>query len=605
MDPSPFLMKNLQAMVAGESLTARWLSQAVDDPMRHLNRLVRNPAGLLDYRLDSGKTLFGAAPPQAFYNKWDGGGEDAASGATVIVGANLGYGVNQVLQATPNSHKVLVLEPDPEMLLTCLGQTDYTPFFAINKLIFLPPQRDILEQAIRQADVQFLFGKIFLRLDGPSQQLGPQYAKWGRICKECLENFSIEMATLRRKQDTMVGNELHNFQRAVQEGSLMSLEGKAKGVSAVILGAGPSLEDFAEDIAEDPGHTLLTTALQTLPALHRHGITPHFCMAIDYSPSMRRVFDRLDREWAANIPLLYSSKLDPEVLAAYPGPTIPFWTMGGVATFVFQGKEYILDAGGNVSVALFRFLSWCGVERIVLAGQDFAWRGDASHATGHHAGKRRARQPMQLKDLNGNTIHSSLSYVSALRDMERDIKTLPVQVANLYGGGAVVGGTENLSLNEARMQGWLASEPGSLDGFLQELEGARQSRPKVVFEPRAPMWSSSIRNMRKHCDKLFKKPGKNSPEIGKALEQVHLFLRQDPLYLPYLYNEIMDVAGLLYRDKAYTARDNTELKRVLRKVLDKVREMDRLLAPDENDRARAAAVRAADEAVAAMARSAA
>jgi hypothetical protein len=58
---------------------------------------------------------------------------------------------------------------------------------------------------------------------------------------------------------------------------------------------------------------------------------------------------------------------------------------------------------------------------------------------------------------------------------------------------------------------------------------------------------------------------------------VHIFLRQNPLYLPYLYNEIMDVAGLAQTRTRYVFKDQSEFKGIMKRVMQKTREMDRVL----------------------------
>jgi hypothetical protein len=225
------------------------------------------------------------------------------------------------------------------------------------------------------------------------------------------------------------------------------------------------------------------------------------------------------------------------------------------------------------------------VRRILLVGQDFAWKTGATHVAGHHAERTGHRPPshrtLERRNLDGETIYSTLSYTTAVTDMEKDIRTRAkagLEICNLYGGGLPIRGAREVTEHEARMEGMLVSTPGSREGFLWALEHARQPRPAPCFEPRAGRWGSSLRSVTKRLEKLFKKPAQNDRAIWKSLEEVHAFLRQDPLYLPYLYKEVMEVAGLVFRAEAYEPRDLVRFKQVVKRVNAKVRRMDAVLA---------------------------
>ena len=121
-----------------------------------------------------------------------------------------------------------------------LNARDYSRVFENHRLFLLPPDLKYLRQIVfRQLGLQHEFGSIFLRADIPSQQLGGEYAVWVQHCSEVLSDFRVEMNTLRTSQDTMIKNELNNFTRAMKDGSISRLENQAKGLCAVILGAGP------------------------------------------------------------------------------------------------------------------------------------------------------------------------------------------------------------------------------------------------------------------------------------------------------------------------------------------------------------------------------
>lgn len=585
MTKLPHLQTNLDTMRRLGQPAYKWLTGTGVDPADVEPRIGPNAGGLLDWKTEEDNFLFASMPPGMLYQDWISADRPATS-ATVIVGANLGYGINHVLTNTPQSHKVLVLEPDPVVLTACLGQTDYTPVFENRKLLFLPPDTDYLQAVVQNLDLQFVYGNVFLRGDLPSMQLGPLYAQWQQHCRARLESFSVELVTLRRRQEIMVGNELKNFRGAMATGSLTPMKDKAKGLSAVILGAGPSLADFAPTLAKQPGNAVYATSLQTMPALKRHGLTPDFCLAIDFNTSMLNVYKQLDMEWAKNIPFIYSTKVDPRVVNLYPGPTIPLWTLGGMATYVLQNNELVLDAGGNVSLTLIRFLRWCGAGSITLVGQDFSWRGESTHTMGHHQDQAKTvfdpGKHQKLKNRFGEEIITANQYLASMRELEDDLRRTPFPVYNLYGGGIDIKGTKPVDIEEARLAGCFSSAPGTVSSYMERLRSCRGFERTFNFQPMSPHWTSNLHRAERKLEKLFKKCSKNQQEIHRIMEQVMIFIKQDPLYLPYLFNETLDLAGLTKAKFRYEPADFGAYRRIIRSVLKKVREVDRALAGDGN-----------------------
>ncbi len=583
MKAHPFLKANLEALQRLNAPIFQWLTTQNPDVSGFDGNIITNKHGLLDWSLPNGQGLFDSISQQVAYRDWIPKDKTDTS-ATVIVGSNLGYGVNHVLANTPHSHQVLVLEPRPEILLACLSQTDYRDFFETGKLFFVPPDREFLGGMGWQLALQYVFGNIFLRSDMPCRQLGPEYAAWTGHIKEALEDFSCGITTLRRAQDIMVKNELKNFSRAMRDGNLLALKNQGQGLSAVVLGAGPSLADFAPLLAEKPGGALYTCGLQTLPALQEHGLKPHLCMAVDYTTALKKVFDRLDMERARDIPLIYSLTLDPEVLNAYPGPTIPVWTLGGLSSNMPQDREFVLATRGNVGVALTRFLAWCGVDQIILAGQDFAWQGEKTHVSGHLSDENsfcfNPERHIKMKNKDGETIYSDLAYVTPLRGLESDLKQLNIPVFNLYGGGAVIEGSIEVTWEQVLSEGLVNSTPGSLEHFLKAMNQCRAPRPWPVFEARSIQWAGSLYSVEKRLKKLFKKASECQEEIHKIFNQILLFLRQDPLYQPYLFKEILGMAGLVHARPSYGFEELAECRKIVKRVLEKVRAMDQHLIYD-------------------------
>jgi len=127
-------------------------------------------------------------------------------------------------------------------------------------------------------------------------------------------------------------------------------------------------------------------------------------------------------------------------------------------------------------------------------------------------------------------------------------------------------------------QGCLSSAPGSRERFLDRLAKARTPSQDIRFEPRSHIWTSSLRSVERRLGKLFKHNQANQVDIHNTLEQALFFVRQDPLYLPYLFNETLDLAGLAKTRHSYEPRDMMEFKRIGKNILAKVREVDRCVA---------------------------
>lgn len=573
-----YLDTNIAALKQANSPVLPWLLEDGDAYLALAGKVGPNRHGVVDLPNGAGGTLFDALSPAACYGALDLG-DTPHKNASILVGTNIGYGLLAILQSAPTTHPVLVMEPRREVLGACLALTDYSQVIASGQVTFLPPDEKLISHHLGQLSLQFTHGAVKMHSDFPSRQLGPEYARWTGITKRMLEGITVELNTLRRRQEDMVGNELHNFTRSFHDGTLRSLEGKGNGVTALMVGAGPSLNDVGPRLAAMETDALIVTSMQTLPALQAAGITPHLCMAIDYSGGMLKVFNKLDMDWAANIPLIYSTKVRPDVVERYPGPTLPLWTVGGLATFVLNKTEPVFDAGGNVNVALLRFLSWCGVKDFVLAGQDYAWSAERSHAAGHHAARpTRVFDPkrhIKEKDADGNTIYSTMSYLTSKRDMERDIARLGLNVANIYGGGLPIAGTRRVTVDEAATL--LTDLPTTHGRISACIAAARGSLPRPVFERRFETWRTSLKAATKRLEKLYKKPTRNKSAILEQLQSLVYFLRQDPLYLPYLYNEVMDMAGMARFTQHPVPADMRRFKDITGRVLDKVALMDSIL----------------------------
>jgi len=556
MQASAILADNLSALAAHCPPAAAWLAASGVGRETVLSRLFVNRRGEPDMRLAGGPGLIESAPPaDTLYHGWRPG-PAAHLEAALVLGVNLGLGLRRLLAATPPIHDILALEPDAGMLLACLAGLECREHIESGRLVFVPPERGALEAALARLDVPLAHGGIRLLADPVSLALGPDYAAWADVARGLLDNCREDMDVTRRFQDTMAGNELENYAEAMERGSLRGLAGAARGAAALVLGAGPSLAATGPLLAGETGRAITAAALQTMPVLERLGLTPDFCLAFDFRKEMLRLYDGIrDESWLARTPLIYSTKCDPEVVRRYPGPKLPLWTTGVLAAGLAPDEELVLDAGGNVGVAMVRFLIRCGVEDIVLAGQDFAWSGRCSHAPGHHAHAHvRAFNPARhtaFANLHGQTIHSNRAYLAAKRNLEKDARDSGIPMFNLYGGGARIEGCPEIDMRQCRSRGLLRSRPGAKERFAAALAAACRPgsasghgpRPSPGFEGA----SATLQRVAALLAGLLENgggDGDRDSRIGGLIDEALDGLREPSPFAPLLYNQVLDLAAL-------------------------------------------------------------
>ncbi|MBW2130436.1 MAG: motility associated factor glycosyltransferase family protein [Deltaproteobacteria bacterium] len=572
-----FLGKNLEALKRFNPHVREWLDKNSEKAVEVRAKISKNKNGITDISVGPGFLMENFSLNS--YQIWL---RDRDVKVYIVIGTNLGYGLNLILEKADPSTKVLVLEPSAEILFACLGLTDYSPFIKQNRLAFLHPDINFLNKFLSQLELYIFHSKIKILVDIPSSTIGPEYEHWGKRIKEILADMKLNVTTTKKIQEEVVKNEMENFSSAFSDGSLLPLKCDSMDLQAIILGAGPSLEHYIGLLKEFEDSALFLTSFQTLPALEGFGFTPSLSMLIDYSKNLIDIYKRVDSERLKNIPLIYSVKASPGVVRRYPGPRFPIWTIGGLGTYIKDHLDIVIDSGGNVCVALIRLFKLFGIKKFFLVGQDFAWVDSKTHVSGHHANKLQFRYDpkihARLKNRRGETIYSTASHLSAARKIEQEIKNSDIKVYNLYGGGVNIVGTIEITWDEIKDELSNNTQKSKLTSFLKELALCRKPRPIPALPLQFKAWNSSLNHVQKRLEKLFKKPSKNALEINATFREIYLFLNQHPLYQPYISNDIAEMAKMAFIKSNYSPADFVYTKKIIKNIKRKTREMDTALS---------------------------
>jgi len=567
------LNNNLNTLKYVSPFTWKWLNRNKEKIETAKKNTVWNKHGLWDFKYNN-KLLMENYPLNHYFT-WV---REENIGVYIIIGSNVGYGITLLLKKAAPLSKIIVIEPNPTLLFACLGVVDYTPFIKQKRLMFLPPELELIRNFFDTLDIYIRHSKIKLLVDIPSCQIDNTYTLLGNKIKGIIENIKVSLTTAIKYQEEFVKNEIKNFYTSFSDGTLINLKKDNRKLYAFILGAGPSLKKFIPHLHKFKDKALFCTAFQTLPALYNLKFSPHLSMVIDFSKSLINVYNRLDNNFLKKIPLIYSPKVNPEVIKKYPGKRISIWTIGGIGTYIKKNLDIVIDSGGNVSIALIRLLSILGIKNFILVGQDFAWKGNKTHTEGHHASdvffKFDEKKHIKLKNKYGETIYSAISYISAVRELEYDIKNQNIKVYNLYDGGIEIEGSKEINLddlNELISQNYSSK---ALKTLLNEIKSNNTKRYVIPILPlESKEWISSLNSVEKRLNKLFKKPGQNRVKINSVYRELCIFLGQHPLYQPYIYNEILTISKYAFIKGKYEPIDLVETKKILKHIKYKIKEM--------------------------------
>ena len=261
---------------------------------------------------------------------------------------------------------------------------------------------------------------------------------------------------------------IRNLPALVRQGrSLLPLKDALRGRSAVVVGAGPSLDETIPLLRAVADHVTIIVAFKALRAVVAGGVSPDFVVCLDPKQKVRHL-EGVDLSKVGCF--VIEAACEDEMLSAAAGsPLVPFVASDLTAELVRELKMIeapLVGTAGSAVHAAIQLGLILGCEHIYLAGTDFGFPEDRLYATGAGTGDRFAvsadgksysRQPLdshfraggliQVDANDGSVIGASLEMIKFREWVERVIAlqagaSTPVQFYNLARQGAVIAGAE-------------------------------------------------------------------------------------------------------------------------------------------------------------------
>jgi hypothetical protein len=282
--------------------------------------------------------------------------------------------------------------------------------------------------------------------------------------RELLRLQACDMSTRLRFGKEWQNQMLRNVPSILRQPGVKSLFGKFEGIPALVLGAGPSLDDVIPYLNEVRGRFLVISVGRALTRLVKVAkFKPHLAVTGDGQELVKQHF----KFKPPGLPVVASCFTHPEVVKGLDriffmemdAMGLPEWLCGKI------GPRGSVEAGGNVSTAAMSLAVEMGCNPIVAAGVDFSYaEGGKTHAVGKLGeAVSKPLPPGPLYDVPGNyretvkTNRQMMHYIDFTKDM----------IAHCPGKTFI-----NVNTDGARIEGMRLARPEELASFSVEPFGA-------------------------------------------------------------------------------------------------------------------------------------
>lgn len=264
----------------------------------------------------------------------------------------------------------------------------------------------------------------------------------------------VELNTLIHKAADMDRNGILNIPSIVESLGVNDFRGALKGLPAVVIGAGPSLNEAIPCLRRIQDHVVVVACGKAMPILVKEGIAPDFVVSLDMSHLSAPCFEGYD------MPGHTALVFDPDgwhgIPSAHKGKKVTYDVGTAINNWMrtFLHGRGRLEKGLSVAHSEFFFARACGCSPVILCGVDLSFPGENTHAQGATmtwGGKtENLGKWIQVPAAGGGRVRTLTSFKAFITSFEtaiaNSVETKAVQTSL---SGAYIRGCEHMSLEDA------------------------------------------------------------------------------------------------------------------------------------------------------------
>jgi hypothetical protein len=317
--------------------------------------------------------------PQAEAEKWTKG---ERAKIHIHFGFGLGYGVSAD-DPLPEG-LILVYEPFPLLFWSCLHQCDLQTIYGGKKIFVRFDLRDIAQLLMQ---LPFKDDRIAVRSNLFHGKVAQnQWLNLQQTLKDVVIRRAAARETLRQSTAAFTEAVLSAAPHFLSTPSISSLRYRYKGVPAVVVAAGPSLDKSLAYLKTIEKKVVIIAISRAAKPLERFGIKPDFLLHNESQDYGHLIQDCSNLEHST---LILDSQAHPDVVrfpsrSKFVYHSAVNFAVPWLAKILPNYAPVALETAGSVANEAFSFARYLGCTTIYLMGQDLALTRGAYYAEAEH-----------------------------------------------------------------------------------------------------------------------------------------------------------------------------------------------------------------------------
>ena len=435
---------------------------------------------------------------------------ESACGLVVLFGMGLGHVLRELLRQRSEMRYLAVFELEPRLFVQALRLTDLTSVLSDPRLLLAVSPYPEIGQILEPARFAMQLEDVYHLNHLPSFFCNQE--SYRKLSEQVIAHISDQSnigTTQLNHGKTFIEKRFSNLSSFHHNHLLEGLKDVFSGVPAILVSAGPSLDENIHLISGAVGKAVIFAIDSALPALLANNVTPDFVTSIDPT-AFEKIADVA--QITRGVSLICKPWVDPQVPKAFPADNI-FWSLGGGA--IGEWLNTLLGGSsvdhGASTVAHMNLIAAInlGCSPIIFVGQDLSYGSGKSHTQhavwalddGDESILEVYDKYIQVDGIHGHKVPTIRLFESFRKTFEEIIKTGPkdCRYINATAQGAHINGTEVMALEKVINSFCLNDMAFSsrLDARLKELK-----RPGLA---RIVSGLSRMENIIKKLKKIAKK----------------------------------------------------------------------------------------------------